>query len=213
MALMDLAEALKFLVNSTHSSGNYPLDQLIKDMCESRRDGIGVYERDQRRFFLLFLKGEPKGAIFVDDRGVLYGDKAMLLLRGSETFSLHDASGDSIARYVSVSRIFDESHLRHLFTKPLPFIAKKSEVLGVLTLRIVRDGIPQAGFHVSVRKSGVMVGNAVTLEDGTVSFRLFHGTYECAMMDESHQILKAQIQFDKQDSYLTIEIGHNDSAK
>lgn len=210
---MDLAEALKFLVDSTPSSGSYPLDQLIRDMCESRMDGIGVSERDQRRFFLLFLKGEPKGAIFVDDKGVLYGDKAMLLLRGSEIFSFHDASGDSVARYVSVSRIFDESHLRHLFTKPIPSIAKKSEALGVLTLRIVRGGIPQAGFHVSVRKSGMMLGNAVTLEDGIVSFRLFHGAYECALMDEKHQILKAQIQFDKQDSYLTIEIEHNDSVK
>ncbi len=213
MAPMDLAEALKFLVDSNPSSGNYPLDHLIRDMCESSRNGIGVSERDRGRFFFLFLNGEPKGAIFVDDRGVLYGDKAVLLLRGSETFSFHDASSDSIERYISVSRIFDESHLQHLFTKTIPCIAKKPEALGVLTLRIVRDGIPQAGFHVSVRKNGMMVGNAVTLDDGVVSFRLFHGAYECALMDEKHQIRKAQIQFDQQDSHLTIEIGDQDSAE
>jgi hypothetical protein len=206
MVPMDLAEALKYLIDSAPSSGNYPLDQL-------GRDGIGLSSRDNGRFFLLFLNGEPKGAVFVDDKGVLYGDKAVLLLRGSETFSLHDASSDSIARYTSVSRIFDERHLQHLFTKTIPCIAKKPEALGVLSLRIVRDGIPQAGFHVSVRKNGMMVGNAMTHNDGFVSFRLFHGEYECALMDENHQIRKAQIQFDKQDNYLTIEIGHNDSAK
>ncbi len=210
---MDLAEALKFLADSAPSSGNYPLDQLIRDMRQSRGDGIGVSERDHQRFFLLFLGGEPKGAIFVDEKGVLYGDKAVLLLRGSEIFSLHDASSDAVARYISVSRIFDESHLQHLFTKKIPCIAKKPEALGVLSLRIVRDGTPQAGFHVSVRKNGVMVGNAVTLEDGIVSFRLFHGPYECALMDEHHQIRKAHIQFDQQDSHLTIEIGHQDNAE
>jgi len=213
MAIMDLAEALKFLVDSAPSSGNYPLDQLIRDIRKIRWDGIGVSERDNQWFFLLFLGGEPKGAVFIDEKGVLYGDKAVLLLRGSEIFSLHDASPDAMARYISVSRIFDESHLEHIFTKNIPSIAKKPEVLGVLSLRIVRDGNPQAGFHVSMRKNGMMVGNAVTLEDGIVSFKLFHGPYECALMDEHHQIRKAQIQFDQHDSFITIELGHQNGIE
>jgi len=125
---------------------------------------------------------------YIDDKGSLYSDKAVLMISGHEKFEFYDVKPDIIDAVVMGSRIFEKMHLKKSLPSLIPEIGKKSEGLGVLTLTIQKDAIPQNGFTVSIRSEGKILGSDISTDEGTVSFKLQHGKYTCIVMDRSQNM-------------------------
>ena len=105
------------------------------------------------------------------------------------------------------SRIFEKMHLKKSLPSLIPEIGKKSEGMGVLTLTIQRDSIPQNGMSVSIRSEGKIFGNDITTDEGTVSFKLAHGKYSCIVMDRSQNITTFYISFDVSHSKILLDLN------
>ena len=88
----------------------------------------------------------------------------------------------------------------------VPEIGIKSVGIGVLTITIVREKIPQNGVWVSIRNDGQIVGSDTTTGTGSVGFRVMHGTYTCIVQDRSQMVTNFQIAFDELHTKFTLEL-------
>jgi len=79
----------------------------------------------------------------------------------------------------------------------VPEIGKKSDGIGVATIKIRREKNPQNGIRVSLRKDGKIVGSDVTTGDGEVSFRVMYGVYTCLVRDKSQVVMQFTVNFDE----------------
>lgn len=102
---MEISEFLNEQVNATTSEYSSKLNDLKKFAVEGKKSGIGVADIGRGKIYLLFKKGEPEGAVEIEKNGILLGDKAVYLLKGSETFSFHPVDKDVIEAYILLCRI------------------------------------------------------------------------------------------------------------
>jgi len=93
-------------------------------------------------------------------------------------------------------RIFEKSHIRKNITYTVPEIGRRSEGIGVVTLKVRREKQPLNGVRVSIRKDGKIVGSDITTGNGEASFRIMHGEYTCLVQDRAQQVTHFQISFD-----------------
>jgi len=77
----------------------------------------------------------------------------------------------------------------------------------VLTLTIQKDAVPQNGVSVSVRSEGKVLGNDITTEEGTASFKLMYGKYNCIVKDRSQNITTFYITFDDLHSKIILDLN------
>jgi hypothetical protein len=186
--------------------GTYMLSDLITFTQSQSINGIAVAVSDDREFYLALVGGEPEGAILIDEKGTLYGDKAVMLLSGNERFKLYEVEPDLVESMVMRSRILEKGHIRRSTMEVVPEIGKKSDGLGVLSVAVWRNGKPQNGIRVSIRKDGQILGDDVTTQNGTVGFKLLYGTYDCIVLDRAMMISTSSIIFDAGHSRFTLEI-------
>jgi hypothetical protein len=166
------------------SAGDGPASvQALLQMARSK----GVYgiaravERDQR-YYILFFAGEPDGAVFNDRKGMLFGNKALYILKGTEQFTFYPVDRAIIERIILGCRIFDRNILDRMLPSDIPQVTPKREGgAGVFAMRVVKEGKPVSGQRVSIRKGGQIVGNDFTSAEGRVSFRLLYDRYECVV--------------------------------
>lgn len=203
---MKIQEHIEALLAGSTRIGTFTLPNLMKTIQSRGIDGIAVALTSDRKFYLALLGGEPEGAIFIDEKGTLYGDKAVMLLSGSETFELYSVKQDSVEGVVAGCRILEKGHIRKTGMDTIPEIGKKSDGLGVLTITVQRNGEPQNGVRVSIRKERQMFCNDITTENGKVSFRLIHGKYDCVVQDRAMMIHTFHILFDASHPRITLEI-------
>ncbi len=164
-------------------------------------------KENEREYYLAFINGDAEGAIYIDDKGSLYSDKAVLMISGHETFEFYDVKPDIIDAVVMGSRIFEKMHLKKSPPSLIPEIGKKSEGLGVLTLTIQKGDIPQNGFTVSIRSEGKILGSDITTDDGTASFKLQHGKYTCIVMDRAQNMTTFYVSFDESKSKILLDLN------
>jgi hypothetical protein len=169
-------------------------------------NGIAVSKEAGKELYLAILSGEPEGAIFIDEKGELYGDKAVILITGHEKFVLCDVKPDIVEAVVMGCRIFEKTHLRKSITYVIPEIGKKSGGIGQLRLVINREKEPQNGVRVSIRKEGKVVGSDVTTADGSVGFRVMYGDYDCIVQDRSQVITSFHIRFTETNPKIILEL-------
>ena len=137
------------------------------------------------RAFLIFLKGEPEGGIYIDRSGVLYGDRSVLFLKNSQAFTFYPTEPEIAGRFVTGCRIYDKSHLRVPASNPLPEISSRRKGIGNINIEIMKDGVPAQGIRVTVKSGGKIVGNDVTSMQGHTTFQLLYGMYTGVIHNES----------------------------
>jgi hypothetical protein len=187
--------------------GIFMLHELFQYASLRKINGIAVAKEDAHENYLAFIDGEAEGAIYIDETGSLYSDKAVMMIKGHEKFELYDVKPDVVDAVVMGSRIFEKNHLRKSLPSVIPEIGKKSEGIGVLELIIQKDTIPQNGVSVSVRNQGKILGSDITTDEGDVRFKLTHGKYECIVMDRAQTLTTFFIKFDDSNSKIILDLN------
>jgi hypothetical protein len=203
---MKIQELIGTLLAGSTRLGTFKLSELLKLTQSKGVNGIAVAINGDREFDLSFLDGEPEGAILIDEKGMLYGDKAVMLLVGNETFEMYDVKRDLVEAVVTGCRILEKGHIRKNGMDIIPEIGRKGDGLGVLSVTVQRDGVPQNGIRVSIRKNGQMICNDVTTQNGGVGFKLLYGKYDCIVQDRVMMITTFHIKFDDAHSKILLEI-------
>ncbi|MCX6684434.1 MAG: hypothetical protein NTZ37_06890 [Methanoregula sp.] len=187
--------------------GIFTLHELFHYASLRQSTGIAVAKEDGHENYLAFIDGEAEGAIYIDETGSLYSDKAVLMITGHEKFEFYNVKPDIVDAVVMGSRIFEKTHLRKSLPSVIPEIGKKSEGMGVLKLTIEKDKIPQNGVNVSVRSEGKILGSDITTDVGTVSFKVTYGKYECIIMDRAQNLKTFHIKFDGSNSDIVLDLN------
>jgi len=203
---MKIQELIGTILAGSTRLGAFTLSELLRFTQTKNMNGIAVSTFGDREFDLAILDGEPEGAILIDEKGILYGDKAVMLLTGTEKFELYDVKPDLVEAVVMGCRILEKGHIRKSSMDMIPEIGRKSDGLGVLSVAVQRNGEPQNGVRVSIRKEGQMITNDITTQNGTVDFKLLYGKYDCIVQDRAMMLSTFHIIFDIGHSRITLEI-------
>ncbi len=203
-----IPETLQSIISHGKHLGSFRAAPLVAEAARGNITGVASSQHGSTAMFLIFLEGSPAGAVYSDDNGVLYGDKAVLKILPDEEFRLFLVEEELVAPFVSGCRIHDATHLVRPLSTGVPEIGRRSATAGILTVLVVQQGNPKPGIHVSVRRGKQVIGSGVTTTDGTVVFRILPGEYECAAMDCSLRIVTKPVQLtDKTETRITLEIG------
>jgi len=186
--------------------GTYPLPGLLRVAGAGRVSGIAVAKDGEQAFYLALLDGEPEGAVYADEKGELYGDKAVVHLTGREQFVVNGVGSDLVTALVMGCRIFEKSHIRVNLTEDIPEVGRKAGGVGVLTLKVMQNNEPRDGYRISIRKEGQVVASDVTTDGGKARFRLVHGNYDCIVQDRQGAIFSSRITFDATHAILVVTI-------
>jgi hypothetical protein len=200
-------DLLENIIKGSKYIGTFNIHELFQFTALQNFIGIAAAKENEREYYLAFINGEAEGAIYIDEKGSLYSDKAVIMITGHEKFELYDAKPDVVDAVVMGSRIFEKKHLKKSIPTLIPEIGKKSEGMGVLRLSILKDTIPQNGVSVSIRSEGKIVGNDITTDEGNVGFKLMHGKYECIVMERSQKITTFRITFNESNSSITLDLN------
>jgi hypothetical protein len=200
-------DLLENIIKGSKYVGIFNIHELFQYTAPQGFTGIAAAKENEREYYLAFIHGEAEGAIYIDEKGSLYSDKAVIMITGHEKFELYDVKPDVVDAVVMGSRIFEKKHLKKSIPTLIPEIGKKSEGMGVLRLSILKDTIPQNGVSVSIRNEGKIVGNDITTDEGNVSFKLMHGKYDCIVMERSQKITTFHITFNESNSSITLDLN------
>lgn len=206
---MNTADIVDDLIREAPPEGIFTYSDLLRAVREKKFHGIGVSETREKKTYILFLEGEPEGAILSDTKGELYGNKAIYLIRGEDRFTLFSLNPAMVERIVFGCRIYDKSHFTDTYSLGLPEIGKKAEGIGRLIIAVKNAGAPAPGIIVRIRKNGQIVGNDVTNQNGIVSFRLLYGLYEVLIVRTEQDIDVYEFSFasEHHERPLDLEIG------
>ena len=194
---MDVQELLENILKISKDLGTFSLTDALAFAATRHLNAIAVAKEENRQYYLAFLNGEPEGALYVDAEGALFGDNAVVRIRAGRQYVLRDVKPEIIEALVMGCRIFEKVHIRKNITYSVPEIGKKSQGIGVVTLSVRKEKIPQNGVRVSIRKDGKIVGSDVTTGAGEVGFRVMHGDYTCLVQDRSQVVTHFTITFDE----------------
>ncbi len=205
---MDIGEFLKAIAGAGQDTGSFRLPQLMTYCSSESASGVGISrDKEGREFFLLFIAGEPQGAVLNDKAGTLCGDTAVLHLHGTELFSFHPVDPARVEEFAIGCRVYERSHLKGNPTGEIPYLSRRERAgIGILTVTVLRRNAPLAGLHVSIRKTGQLVGTDITAPTGKASFRLLFGRYDCVIMDRDHSIRHYPISFERDDTSLAFDL-------
>lgn len=200
-------DLLDNIIRGSKYVGVFPLHDLFQYTSSGRSNGIAAARENEREYYLAFIDGEAEGAIYIDDKGSLYSDKAVLMISGSEKFEFYAVKPDIVEAVVMGSRIFEKKHLKKSLPSLIPEIGKKTEGIGVLTVTITKDTVPQNGISISIRSEGKILGSDVTTDQGSASFRVKYGKYHCIIRDRSQNITTYSITFDESRSRILLDLN------
>jgi len=203
---MKIKEMMETLLKNFPELGTYSVPELIRYARSENLNGLGKASGDEKELYLAFIDGEPEGAIYIDPKGELYGDNAAMLVTGEEQFTLHKVDMEFVDAVVRGCRVFKKSRLRTSPGADIPEFGTKSSGIGNISLIIRQGGSPQSGIRVSLRKDGKIVGSDFTTDDGSVGFRVMHGSYECVLQDRNQMITTRRITFDAANPEIILEL-------
>jgi hypothetical protein len=202
---MKTREMIQTLLKGSASLGTFAAPELFRSAKAGRVNGIAASKAEEKELYLIILDGEPEGAIFIDDKGELFGDNAVRCMKGSETFSLTEIRKDFVDALVMGCRVFEKSPMR-ITNYEIPEFGTKSSGLGQLILVIRRSNEPENGIRVSIRKDGKIVGSDVTTNDGSVGFRVMFGKYDCITQDRNQMITTFPITFSESNPKIILDL-------
>ena len=203
---MKIRDMLQTIIAKAASRGTFATQDLIRQARAGSVTGIAMAGEDGKELYLALVGGEADGAIYIDDKGELYGDKAAMLIRGNEQFTLYEVDREIIDAVVMGCRVFDKTHLRANTASDIPEFGTRSSGIGNLSLVITQNGEAQNGIRVSIRKDGKIVGSDFTTNDGSVGFRVMHGNYDCVLQDRNGMITTRRVKFDTANQKIILEL-------
>jgi len=203
---MKIQNMIATILQNSRDLGVFSFSDLFAVASSQNLNGIAVSKEDEQEYYLAFVNGEPEGAIFIDEKGTLYGDNAVMLITGRERVHLYEVSPDIVQAVVMGCRIFEKTRLKTSMGSSIPEFGKKSSGLGVLNLTLLHDGVPVNGVRVSIRREGKIVGSDITTQDGTVGFRVLFGEYECIVQDRNSAITTVPVKFTESDHGVNLTI-------
>ncbi len=203
---MKIHEILDNIQKGSRYLGTFDLQELLQFAAAHGVHGIAVAKGHDREFYLAFQDGEAQGAIYIDEKGVLFGDTAVLMIAPKEKYVLTENTPDVVEALVMGSRIFDKNRLKKRTSYDVPEIGGPTGGIGILSIVLKKEGITQNGIRVSLRKDGKIVGSDITTNDGTVTFRVAYGTYDCIVQDKKQMVTKHLVEFDASHLSITFEM-------
>jgi len=203
---MKIKDMLGTIISNAKSRGTFGTPDMIRQAKEGNVTGIAVATDDDRNMYLGIINGEIEGAVMVDEKGELFGDKAVMHITRKEQFALYDVDKEIVDAVVMGCRVFDKSHFRTTESYELPEFGKKSTGIGNLSLKIQHSNEPQNGIRVSIRKDGIIVGSDTTTGDGGVGFRAMYGNYDVVLQDRNGMITTRRITFNESNSKIILEL-------
>lgn len=204
---MQLLNIMDQFLSTSEAEGTYGLTPLLDLMGREKKTGIGFSDRGGKTFYLFFISGEPDGALFMDDKGVLLGDKAVLQLNGTESFRLYPIDDERAHHWVMVCRIFDNTHIKRRLSMNVPSLGQRTGGVGLFSLTVLDTGGPAQGYKVTIRKDRQIIASDITNREGKVTFKLLYGNYESVVMDHSGRIEVYLFRFDQAGTEKKIEFG------
>jgi len=208
-----IKDHIESILKESKYLGTFTLPELFSFSENGSVSGMAIAKESGRELYLSFIDGEAEGAIYIDKKGGLYGDKAVMMITGHEKFVLYDIKPDIVEAIVVGCRILEKIHLRKSVTTVIPEIGKKSQGIGHLRMIILRDRVPQNGSHVSIRRGGKIVGSDVTAEDGSVGFRVMYGDYDCIVQDRNQRITSTHIKFNEATPEIILDLRNPGSRR
>ena len=203
---MKIQDMIDKILKKSEILGIFLLPELIQFAEKGRINGIAVSKEDETQQYLALLAGEAEGAIFIDEKGTLFGDNAVMLINGAGSFTLYDVNPELVNPVVTGCRIFEKSHIKKGNRYEIPEFGKKNAGLGVFTLTLQRNNEPVNGVRVSLRKDGKVVGSDITTQDGSVGFKLMHGSYAVIVQDRNQQITTFHVEFEESRSHRILQL-------
>ncbi len=205
---MDVRGLIDEIIGRSTYLGNSSLDEMLRHATERTISGLGVAGNGNAIFVLAVVGGEPEGALFADEKGSLFGDKAVLQIDGSEEFRLYQVALPVLDALVARCRIYDRSHLKKSALADIPTIESgMQQRIGVLCLTVVNHGRPVGGVHVSLRKGKLVIATDMTTSDGSVCFKLLSGRYTCIVSDKTGDLTRFVIDFAEARHESVVDIG------
>jgi hypothetical protein len=204
---MDIIKIIDEILGASSYNGDYNFLELLDYASKHKIDGIAVSGEKNQKFFIVFTAGEPEGVITHDEKGTLFGDKAAYHIEGPENFELFIVNPELTSALASRCRVFDKTHLQKRLGENLPSIGGRKRSIGVLCIQIFRDGTPQKGVRVSIRRGRQELMNDMTTGDGKVCFRLINGRYDCMVIDRENELYPFMVDFKDQHAETEIDIG------
>jgi len=190
-------ESIRDIIGNSETIDEGSISDLAGRAAARKFTGIAWFSRDRKEACILFLEGNPAGAVYTDDQGTLYGDKAMLRFGSGQVFRLHALDPARVESLARISRIYQPLGVLKETSSLVPEIGKKAAGMGTLVIQLRKDGAPRQGLRVSIRRSGKMIGSDHTLGDGTVSFRAEFGEYDCVVQLPSQELRTFRIPFSR----------------
>jgi hypothetical protein len=207
--VVNTAGIIDDLVREVPPVGTSLYSDLLQTVRVQKFHGVAISSGAGSRIYLLIIGGEPEGAIIADEKGELYGNKAVYLIKGTDRFTLYPLTPPVVERLVFGCRIYDKSHFKGGYSLGLTEIGKKAEGIGRLVIAVKSDGSPATGMTIKIRRAGQIVGSDVTDREGLVSFRLLFGTYDLLVVREENNIDVYGFSFspELQEKPLELDIG------
>jgi hypothetical protein len=203
----EIIQIIDEVLSTSSYVASYSYPELMDYAGSHAVDGIGVHDENDRKFYIVFVGGSPEGVIFSDSKGSLFGDKAAILLTGQEAFELFNVSQSIVDALASRCRIFDRSHVKKRLDTDLPSFGGIHRSPGILCLTLAREGVPQPGIRVSIKKGRQIIASYITTTDGKVCFKLLNGTYDCMAVDRAQEMYTFMVDFNDRYAESVIEIG------
>lgn len=203
---MRITELMDAVLKGSKCLGTFTLTELLEHAATRSITGIAMVKDRYREQYLAFLSGEPEGAIFIDDNGTLYGDKAVMMIEDKQPFELHEVNADLVDSLIMGCRIFEKTHIKQSTISSVPEFGQKNVGIGVLTIVLHKDAAPLNGLRVSIRKEGKILGSDVTTGDGSVGFRVKYGKYTCIVQDKMQNVTNYPVDFDASHSKIILNL-------
>jgi len=109
---MKIQDLIKNIHKGSKHLGTFTLHELFQFASSRSFNGIAVAKENGKEYYLAFLAGEAEGAIYIDDKGTEYSDKAAKMISGTEQFEFYEITPDIVETIVMRCRIFEKTHLK-----------------------------------------------------------------------------------------------------
>jgi hypothetical protein len=205
--IMQIADLFDQVISNSEYAGNFEFDKLLEHMHTTLQSGLGIEENGSKNFILIFVKGEPEGAALIEDSGMLFGDKAIYLLKQNEIFKLFLVESEFAESLAARCKVYDKSHLKKILSKDLPTLGGNFQSLGKLCVVVKKENILQSGMRVSLRKGRQVLASDITAGDGRACFKVMNGAYDCVILDREQKSYKFRVEFNDAFSESEINLG------
>lgn len=204
---MEIADLFEKVIANSHYAGNFEYDDLLQYMQSTGQNGMALAEEASNNFILIFVRGEPEGAAYIDEHGLLFGNRAVYLLDHTKVFRLFLVESEFVESLAARCKVYDKSHLRRRLGKNLPTLGGKKRMLGTLCIFVVRGDTTAAGVRVLLRKGRLVIGTDITGEDGRVCFKVLNDRYDIIVTDRARKVYKFMVEFTGQFSESQVDIS------